>query len=126
MPSTRRRPLALAMTALIVLLAACGGAARRGTPSMQGDPDTQTSVRVENQSWHDVTVYALRETQRVRLGQVSANGVATFRIPDSLVSGASSVRFVVDPLGTGRTASSYEINAGRGDQLRLTIPNNAF
>jgi hypothetical protein len=109
---------------LLLVASACGGAPREGVRDM-GDPATLTAVRITNQSWSDAVMYVMRETQRVRLGDVPAQGTRVFRIPNSMVS-AVSLRFVADPVGSNRTASSYDISIMRGDTVTLTIPPTAF
>ncbi len=110
------RPLLL--LTLLALLTACGTSKRQ--PQLQGE---ETTVRVDNRNFLDMTIYVLRGSQRVRLGLV--NGVSTqiFRIPDNLIFGASSLRFLADPVGGNATPVSQEITIISGDQVQLIIPN---
>lgn len=110
------------LSLFLLASAACGG--RREVRDM-GDPAEITAVRISNQSWSDAVIYVERDAQRVRLGDVSAQGVRVFRIPNSMIS-AVSLRFVADPVGSSRTASSFDLTVMRGDTVTLTIPPAAF
>lgn len=111
----------------LLLLAATACGSSGGPPEVRdmGDPVEVTAVRINNQAWSDAVMYVERDAQRVRLGDVPAQGVRVFRIPNSMIS-AVSLRFVADPVGSSRTASSYELAVMRGDTVTLTIPPGAF
>lgn len=113
MSSMTRR---LALLLLVAPLAACTG--RRS--SRPADPATY--VEVQNQSWLDQTVYVMRSSQRVRLGQVTGSSRARLRIPSGLLFGATPLRFVADPIGSNRQATSMEILVSPGEDVTLTIP----
>jgi hypothetical protein len=113
-------PLALAVLLAIVPATAC--APRTGAAPGAAEPAVQTTVRVRNQSFNDVNVYALRSGQRVRLGTVNGNTTQVLRIQSFLVTGSSSLRFLADPIGSNRTPVSTEIVVNEGDQVELTVP----
>lgn len=110
-----RRTFLVAMLGLA--LAACGGSKSRSAA-----PQPRTSVRVENQGFADMTVYAIRSGQRVRLGIATGNSTTTFTIPPNLIFGATPLRFLADPIGGRGTPVSDEITVQPGDQVRLVIP----
>jgi hypothetical protein len=85
------------------------------------DERAGATVRVENRAFTDMTIYIVHQTQRIRLGTVSALGTTTFPIPRRFVSGAS-LRFLADPLGSDRTPVSEEISVFPGDEIVLVIP----
>jgi hypothetical protein len=99
-------------------LVACGGKKGRSAPI----PQPRTSVRVENQGFSDMTIYAIRSGQRVRLGNAPGNSTTTFTIPPNLIFGATPLRFLADPIGSNRTPVSDEITVQPGDQVRLVLP----
>ena len=104
---------------LVLTLAACGGSNKsRSAPA----PQPRTSVRVENQGFSDMTIYAIRSGQRVRLGNAPGNSTTTFTIPANLIFGATPLRFLADPIGSNRTPVSDEITVQPGDQVRLVLP----
>ena len=105
----------------VLLLAGCAGSRPRGGDVAVG---TRTTVEVENRSWSAVNVYALRGGQRVRLGTVQAVSTSVLTIPPAIVSGVSSLSFLIDPIGSNRTPISQEISVREGDQLKLYVPNS--
>jgi hypothetical protein len=116
----------LARGALLSLVVAGGvlpaaGCARRGAKSAQQD-SAPTTVRVRNQGFLDVNVYVVRGGQRVRLGTVTGNSTQVLRIPEFLLSGATPLRFLADPIGTQRQPVSDEIVVTPGDEVTLFIP----
>ena len=111
-----RRSFLIAMLGLAA--AACGGSKQSSAPI----PQPRTTVRVENQGFSDMTVYAIRSGQRVRLGNAPGNSTTTFTIPANLIFGATPLRFLADPIGSNRTPVSDEITVQPGDQVRLVLP----
>lgn len=109
---TRRLALAL----LLAPLAAC--VSKRAPRSTE----PATYVEVQNQSWLDQTIYVMRSSQRVRIGQVTGNSRARLRIPAGMLFGATPLRFVADPVGSSRQATSLEITVSPGEDVTLTIP----
>jgi hypothetical protein len=102
--------------ATAVLMAACGGA------RSQASDQPQTTLRVENQSFLDMTIYLLAGSQRIRLGQAGGNSTTKMRIPSQYVFGATSLRFLADPIGSNRTPVSESITVSPGDEIGLVIP----
>ncbi|HYD53456.1 MAG TPA: hypothetical protein VEA99_12545 [Gemmatimonadaceae bacterium] len=113
---TRRHFVASLTTALALLLAACAGGGRARPP------EPATYLQVRNQSWLDQTVYVVRGGQRTRLGTVTGSSTGRFRIPASLIFGATPLSFVADPIGSERVATSFEIVVSPGETVTLTIP----
>jgi hypothetical protein len=104
---------------VLALVAACAPRTRSNRPPEATPP---TYVRVTNQSWLDMNMYVLRSSQRIRLGTVGANQTQRFVLPQYLVFGATPLRFMADPIGSSRTAQSFEIVVSPGDEVTLTIP----
>jgi hypothetical protein len=105
--------------ALVVLgITACSGFSR-GSASPQGGV---TVLQVDNQGFLDMTVYALRSSQRVRLGSAAGNNKTNLTIPSDLVFGLTPLRFIADPIGGNRASVSQEITVAPGDTVVMTIP----
>ena len=114
------RPIpALGVLVLLIALGACAGRRRGEGPAMRGE----TLLRVENQSWYDMTVYVLRGSHRVRLGTVSASSSTIFTLPRDIVGSGTPLRFLAEPVGSRRTPISDEISVFPGETIVLTIPN---
>lgn len=85
-------------------------------------PPPQTTLRVDNQAVLDMTIYALRGSERRRLGFAGALRVTLLQIPPSLIFGATPLRFLADPIGSNRAPVSEEISVSPGDEVTLQIP----
>ena len=109
------RPLLLSL-----LFGACsrGG----GSPQVAPDPNPAATVEVQNQGFADMTIYALSQGARVRLGLAVGHSTSRFPIPAYLVQGGRLVRFLADPIGGTREPVSEEIAVDPGDTVGLTIP----
>ncbi|MGH7699382.1 MAG: hypothetical protein ACREMJ_02525, partial [Gemmatimonadales bacterium] len=105
--------------AVLAAVPACAGTAK---PDEDYVPRTETMLRVENQDFLDMNVYAIRSGQRVRLGSVPGLSTRVLSIPMSLVGGGASLRFLADPVGSARTPVSHEIFVQPGDVIEITIP----
>lgn len=79
-------------------------------------------LRVDNQSIADMTIYALRGSEKIRLGLATGIKVSMLTIPPYLISSATPLRFLADPIGSSRTPVSDEITVSPGDVVTLTIP----
>jgi hypothetical protein len=111
----------LAGALLLAAVASCGANRDGRQTAPLPPPEPRTTVRVENLGFPDVTVYVLRNTQRVRLGQVTGVSVAVLTIPEHVVLGASSLRFQVNPIGSRVQPISYEFFVHPGDEVLLVV-----
>jgi len=113
MKYTRRSFVAVA-AALIV--SAC---AKNTAPRTADEP---TTLKVDNQAMLDMNIYVLRSSQRIRLGTATGLTTTRFTIPPYVLFGATSLRFLADPIGSNRTPVSDEITVTAGDEITLMIP----
>lgn len=104
---------------LLILLISCSSASQQARGRMQ----VKTTVRVENQNILDMTVYILRGSQRLRLGMVTGLTTREFVIPKNLILGATSLRFLADPIGSRHMPVSQEILMSPGDKIEIVIPH---
>jgi hypothetical protein len=114
------RPSLSVLRALALLLAvgSTGCAAVRDTGN--AEPRERATVEIENQGFADVRVYALRNTERIRLGSVPGLSTRVLAIPPHLTVGLP-VRFLAEPLASNARPTSQEITVHPGDQLRLVV-----
>lgn len=112
------RFLFAAAVAAVALLAAC--ASLRNAPASTAP---QTSLKVDNQAFLDMTIYVMRGPERVRLGLARGASTSTFVIPADVLLPAT-LRFVADPIGSSRASISEEISVSPGDQVGIQIPPN--
>src|SRR2546423_215708 len=109
----------IALTFLLSGIFACNAFHRGSDTTVQNQP---TVVQVDNQGFLDMTVYAARSSERIRLGIATGNSKTNFKIPSVLVSGLTPLHFVADPIGGRRASVSQEITVAPGDTVVLTIP----
>jgi hypothetical protein len=109
----------IALSFLFLSAAACAGL---GGGSGNPNPNEPTVVEVDNQGFSDMTIYAVRTSQRVRLGIATGNGKTRLTIPTSVSTGLTTLRFIADPIGGRRNSVSEEITIAPGDTVVLTIP----
>ncbi len=104
------------------------GACARHKPSSDSSapvPERRVSVmlRVTNSNWSDVRIYLVRGAMWTRLGMVTTNSTIEFTIPVDLLSGATSVTLVADPVaGTGSWTTALPV-VSPGDEFELVVEN---
>lgn len=111
--------ISVALACFIAALVAC----RTMAPGSESTNQNQrTAVQVDNRGFSDMTVYAARSAQRVRLGMAPGHSTTLFDVPPGLVSGLTRLRFIADPIGGTRPSVSEEITVTPGDTVVMTIP----
>jgi hypothetical protein len=109
----------LALGSLTVALFACASSSKY--PDLSNRPEP-TSIRVENETFSDMTIYASHSSNRIRLGTAPGHKTTILQIPSILLSGMTTLRFIADPIGSNRAGVSEEIMVTPGDSVVLTIP----
>ena len=82
----------------------------------------ETTLKVQNDSFADMTVYAIRGLQTVRLGIANGMTVTILRIPGSLIAGPTPLRFQARPIAGSRQPVTEEITVEAGDEVVMLIP----
>ncbi len=117
------RPLyALSLAAAILAAANACASHRVPTHSTRATAaPAPTLLRVDSHHWSDVTVYAVRDGLRLRLGTVTAASSATFRIPPYLLNLSGELQLVGDPIGGGRLIRMEPIYIRPGGRAEWTL-----
>ena len=107
----------------MLLLAGCatGGSARNPfDPSDTRGSGSEEPIRIEvqNLNFNDVTVWAMRQGQRIRLGRVTGKTDEEFRINWNL---AVPISFVIDVTG-GRSCTTGTIGVDRDARVWVAVP----
>jgi hypothetical protein len=117
----------LAAAAVIsVSLAACApGASLNDSPIDRpgSTADSQTQVRVTNDNWQEIRVFAERNGVRVRLGNVATMATAVFRLPATLTGTGASIRLIADPVGSGERHITHSVTPWPGQLIEYTVRN---
>lgn len=101
-----------------LLLGACFLRAKPGEiPEPRPDP---IPVRVKNENFLDMNVYAVVSGVQRRLGTVAGNSTANYTIPWSFVNG-QGLQMLAVPIGGRGSAASGSLNPGYGQMIDFLI-----
>ncbi len=101
---------------LLTHLAACSGS-KEETEAPVDVPDV--TVRVTNEDWLDVTVYALYKAKRFRLGRVTTGNTEVFVVPKGLILGATDLQFLGIPMASRDNRTTQPLIVSPGDEVTL-------
>ncbi len=85
--------------------------------------DEVVTIRVVNQNWHAMRIYAIVEGRSVRLGTVTGLTTETLKIRKSLIGFGTDLELVAFALGNRSAIYSGRINVFPGDQLEFRVEN---
>lgn len=85
-------------------------------------PDEPTTLSVQNNNFSDMRIYVHQGSQRIRLGTATGNTTSSFRVPKSVVFGATALRFEAVPIGGRGSSISDTITITPGESIILRIP----
>ena len=113
----------LAGFALLVLTGMITAGCKTGkdNPFAEMRRDRPVPLRVDNNNFLDVSVFATSGGVRVRLGEVTGKDVGTFAIDPQRLSMAAGLQILVDPLGSGETFLSPVVFPTRSETVVLTV-----
>ena len=119
---------AVAVCAVVLLGGACAPATGAGSDSYLPDElaparAAAPTVRVTNNNWSNMTVYAVRGSTRFRLGMVASMSTVVFRVPPSVLSGGDGLRLLADPIGGSESYQTPAIYVNPGEVVRLDLQN---
>lgn len=120
------RTLHTAVAAVTIALSA-GACAPAGNAFSEDGPSPRrqsATVRVTNNNWANMTVYAVRGTSRFRLGMVTSMRTEVFRIPRAVTGGASGLRLLADPIGSSQTYLTPTVYVREGERVDFDIQNH--
>lgn len=95
-----------------------------GVNIVRTDDSTRVTVRIENQGFADVDVYAIPTSGgiKTRLGTVTGHTTEILDVPRTLLFGLSELQFTIDPIGGGDATVSDKVIVQPGDEVDLLIP----
>lgn len=117
MPRPSTRPLAAAL--FLVLLTMVGGCFKRTI--MPSGEDDRITIHVSNNNVMDVTVYAVNQSMRIRLGTVSTATTQRFTVSLHQVSPTGDLQLLADPVGARGTVTSEIIHVFAGQDVEWVL-----
>ncbi len=125
--NTRKFRAAFLTLTVAALVAVSGAAAQTASKERSEAPaavSERTTVRVVNDNWHDITVYAVRGGYRRRLGTVSSFTRRAFTLPPTFLIPSDELRLVADPIGRRGAFVSEPLVVNPGDVVEWRLRNN--
>jgi hypothetical protein len=113
------------LPALVIALSAGACAGNSGPQDGPLPPRGNTAtVRVTNNNWADMNVYAERGGMRLRLGTVTTMATRAFKLPRTLMNGNGNVRLVADPIGSRESHVTSPVQVWPGQTVAFRIENH--
>ena len=121
----KARNLFIALAALAIAGSAAGTSGASATSIAEPDTTFQVKsyVRVVNNNWLDVNIYAVSGGRSWRLGTVRSFQEVDFELPRWLLSGSYEVTLVTDPIGSRGAHISNRVIFTPGDVVQLNVEN---
>ena len=110
--------LTLMVAALVAVPAAAAQTAPEARSETPATASPRTTVRVVNNNWHDITVYASRAGYRHRLGKVTSFTSRVFTLPPRFLVWSGELRLIADPFApVGFSSASSGRSSGAPNLL---------
>jgi len=106
-----------AAISLLVVFASFGCVKHSVIPD---EPDTIT-ISVSNNNSLDMTVYAVNQSMRMRLGLVSTASTQRFTVSLHQISPTGELQLLADPVGSRRTLTSEAIHVFPGQAVEWVL-----
>ncbi len=116
--------LTLTVAALVAVPALAAQTASEETSETPAAVPERTTVRVVNDNWHDMTVYAFRSGYRRRLGTVTSFTNRVFALPQTFLIPSDELRLIADPIGRRGVYVSEPLLVNPGDVVEWRLLNN--
>ena len=112
------------MAGALLLLLGSALTACNTTAPQEAVPEVESfTVRLYNSNPLDVTVYALYNGSRYRLGQLGTTQTERFTLPPDLVVVSPLIRLEADPIGSAVIIFIDEFVVVPGEEIALTVPS---
>ncbi len=116
--------LTLTVAALVAVPAAAAQTASEERSETPAAVSQRTTVRVINDNWQDITVYAFRAGYRRRLGTVTSFTSRVFTLPPHFLIPSDELRLIADPIGRRGAFVSEPLLVSAGDVVEWRLLNN--
>ena len=116
----RARDFVVGLSLALVTGIAASACARTNEAAGTVVPANVVGLRVQNNNFLDVDVYAVSQGVPTRLGTVTGNSTRDFVVDGSLVT--QDFRVIATPIGARGQASTGAIIVSPGQTIEFTIP----
>jgi hypothetical protein len=108
--------------ALCLTLGGCASASGGALAlSASGAPAPVTLLEVDNRHWSTVTIYAVRDGMRRRLGTAVTARTTTFRVPAHLLDGLGRITLQAVPDGVAPAITTESVSVAAGQRVTWTL-----
>jgi hypothetical protein len=115
-------PSRCAATLLCMTLLGCSSATSGALATQASDAHSRfTIVEVDNRHWSAVTVYAVRDGMRRRLGTVVTAQTGRFHVPSYLIDPLRRIQLQAVPDGIGVGITTGLMPVGPGQRVSWTL-----
>jgi hypothetical protein len=123
-----KRNTSLAVAGLLAI-GACSSAAKKKAQDDEWGTDKPViqqdiPVQVQNHNWEDMVIYAVRNSTRSRLGQVTSMSTVRFLIPRTFMGTGTDIRLLADPIGSSQVFLTDALLLSPGVQIDFYIENH--
>jgi hypothetical protein len=115
----RAKDVVVGLSLAVIIGVATGSCARTNEAAGTLAPANVVSLRVQNNNFLDVDVYAVSQGAPTRLGTVTGNSTGNFVLDGSLVT--QDFRIIATPIGARGQASTGAIIVSPGQTIEFTV-----
>jgi len=118
------RSISLAVALVILAVAACTAPPAPRFNIGSGQASREIRIDVVNDNYADITVYVVRASSNLRLGNVVGKNSASFTLNPDQISPSRGLMLMADPIGSRSTFVSEAVTADPGSWVVLNISPN--
>ena len=117
---SRRQTPRLALVA-VVLAVSLGGCSRKSNPGLAPAPLEEIPLEVTNHHYLDITIYAIHDGQRTRLGVAGGSAHTRMLVPSRLLGVGRELRLYGDPIGSSDGAVTEVVVVQQGQYIEWLL-----
>ena len=109
------------VAALLCVAPACFWHRKAAREAALDVPEAEIALRVTNHNFLDVTVYAIHNGQRTRVGTVTGSSSQVFYLPPRLLGLGREIQLLGDPIGSTDFALTETLMVQPGQYIEWTL-----
>lgn len=107
--------------AAIVAAASVAGCFPKGSPGVVAPPTENIPLQITNHHYLDITIYAIHDGQRTRLGVARGSAHTDLVLPSRLLGVGRDLRLYGDPIGSSELAITEVITVQPGQFIEWLL-----